>query len=90
MAEAGNGLKLRTDDISWRRVGDAIVILDLADSSYLSLNGTGTIVWDGLRRGLGVDQLVTEVTVVYDVDEATALADIEAFVAELRRRSLLV
>jgi hypothetical protein len=87
--EASEILRLRTDDISWRKVGDSIVILDLASSAYLSVNGTGTLIWDRLTQGATMDQLIADVLAGFEVDEPQARKDIETFVESLRTRSLI-
>jgi hypothetical protein len=86
---AGNSLRLRNDRMTWRRVEDALVVLDLHNSTYLSVNGTGALIWDELHRGCEIDALVELVVSQFDVDAATARIDIERFTAELHRRSLL-
>jgi Coenzyme PQQ synthesis protein D (PqqD) len=83
-------LRLRTDDITWRRVGESIVVLDLADSSYLSVNGTGTIIWQCLQSGSDIASILAAVLEKYDVDEETARVDIDRFLADLRTRRLIV
>ncbi len=73
-----------------RRDDDALLILDRATGDYLEVTGAGARMWElvvaGCERGAAVDALLDEL----DVDRATAEADLDAFVADLRARGLLV
>jgi hypothetical protein len=76
-------VKLRTDDLVWRQVGDEVMVLDLATSQYLSVNPTGSVLWPLLVEGSRRDDLVRELVEHFEVDEATAAADTEAFLSSL-------
>lgn len=89
--ELGGGLeqaeqslvKLRTDDLVWRQVGDEVMVLDLATSQYLSVNPTGSVLWPLLVEGSQRGDLVRELVEHFEVDEATAAADTETFLSSL-------
>ena len=82
-------LRLRTDDISWQEVDDAIVVLDLSGSQYFRLNGTGAFLWTALAEGRERDQLVTELTAEYSVSATQADTDVASFLAQLEAANLL-
>lgn len=75
---------------TWRRVGDTLVVLDLSDSTYLSINETGTAVWPLLERGATRDELLDGILDEFEVDRDDASRDLDAFLADLRQRKLLV
>ena len=87
--EVGTIYRLRKDELTWREAGDVVVVLDLADSSYLSIGGSGRVLWNRLESGATVDQLVDALVEVFDIDDATARADTLAFVDSLTERRLL-
>jgi hypothetical protein len=82
-------MKIRSSGLSWRQLDDNIMLLDIATSSYLSITGAGSVIWVALVAGSTVDQLVTTVLDEFDVDHATAAADVTAFLADLEARGLL-
>ncbi len=82
--------RLRPLELTWRALGDVVVVLDLAASSYLSVSGAGRVIWNRLGEGgATLDQLVDAVLDCYEIDATTARADAESFLAELQRRQLL-
>ena len=85
----GKVYQLRSDELTWREAGDVVVVLDLADSSYLSVGGSGRVLWNRLEAGATLDDLVGALVDVFDVDDATARTDTLAFIASLAERRLL-
>jgi type IV secretory pathway TrbF-like protein len=81
-------LQLRKD-LSWRAVGDEIVVLDLRTTSYFAVQGAAVTMWALLVDGTDEDGLVSAVLAEYDVDADQARADVAAFVSDLRTRDLL-
>lgn len=82
-------LRLRRDDLAWREVEDELIAIDVRDSSYLSANDSGLLLWRTLAAGTTRDELVEALTSNFDVDAATAERDVDAFLADLRERGLL-
>ena len=81
--------QLRKTELTWREVGDAIVILDLSDSSYLSVSGAGRVVWDRLDGGATLAELVAAVMEIFDVSEELAASDTSSFLDSLESRKLI-
>ena len=82
-------MKLRVADLSWQELDEEIVVLDLASSTYLHLNGTGATLWRRLVDGCDRPDLEAALVDHYDVDAQQASADVEAFLADLQTRGLL-
>lgn len=59
-------------------------------SGLISLNGTGQFLFDLLRTEQTEDTLVRSMIDTYEVDEATAQADVREFLELLRRSHLLI
>jgi hypothetical protein len=76
--------------VSWRRVEDETVILDLTTSVYFSLNEAGALIWELLGEKAAVDEIHAAVCGKFDVPPALARKDLEALVARLLDKKLLV
>jgi hypothetical protein len=83
-------MQLRQGDLTWQIAGDDVVVLDLAGSVYLKLNGSGRVLWERLADRTSKPQLVAALVDAYGIDEARASTDVDAFLADLRTRGLLL
>ena len=82
-------LRLRDGATSWSVVDSETVVLDLDAQSYVGLNPVGTLAWSMLATGTTQEQLVGEVCNQFSVDREQAEQDLDAFLAECRRRGYL-
>lgn len=82
-------MRLRSTELSTRTIGNETVVLSLPDSRYFSVTGVGSRVFELLGEDRTLDELVETVVGEYEVDEATARRDVEAFVGRLRDARLL-
>ena len=70
-----------TETTTWREVDGEVVALELKDSVYYSIGGSGNVLWTLLADGATKDDLVATLTAEYsDVEPATAEADVEEFI----------
>jgi hypothetical protein len=72
-----------------RLVGDETVLLDLASGFYFGLDGVGKRIWEMLAAGSSLAETASVITAEFEVDEATAQADVIGFANDLVRRGLL-
>jgi hypothetical protein len=82
-------MRLRSDDLSVRVMGDEMVLLDLRSSRYLSITGVGVDIVNLLSENRTEDELVAALLDRYDVDEEAARRDTTAFVTQLRSAGLV-
>jgi hypothetical protein len=75
--------------LEWRTVEREIVALDTVDSRYLSVNRSGAVLWDALGAGATREALAKLLVERFDVEPATAVRDVDAFVDALARQGLL-
>jgi hypothetical protein len=84
-------VRLRPEGLAWRRLGDEIMVLDLHSSTYFSVGGAGTFLFETLGGDdLEEPALVDAVVDRFEVDPATARQDVSTFVTRLRDAGLLV
>ena len=82
-------LRLRRNDLAWRTVEDEMIAIDVRDSTYLTANDSGALLWNALASGTTKDELAGSLVAAYGIDADTAAADVERFLTELRERGLL-
>lgn len=58
-------------------------------NGVITLNETGVLLWKKLESGATEEELVKALLSEYDVDEATAKADVSGFVNKLKEAKLL-
>ncbi len=58
-------------------------------TGMITLNDTASFIWDCFGEDITVDEAVKKVVAEYDIDEATAKKDVDAFVARLKENSLI-
>jgi hypothetical protein len=85
----------RKDEYIIRRVAGKYVIMPTGDETFrfegmISTNETGALLWDALAEDVTEEQLVRALRAEYDVDEATAAADVGAFLDSVRNAGLII
>ena len=77
-----------------RRIGHDTIVVPLASgvgdlNSVYTLNETGAAIWQMVRAGLAVPEIVADLCRNYDVAQETATQDVLDLIAELRDAGLL-
>jgi hypothetical protein len=80
---------LKADEVVWREVGDELVVLELATSTYLTLNGTAKYLWLALADGATIDELVESLVGRYQITVEQARVDATSFLEALTARDLI-
>lgn len=78
----------RNPDFLLRRVADSVVVVPVGAATaafpgMITLNDTGAYLWELLEQEQTVETLTAAMTERYDVEQALARKDVEAFVARL-------
>ena len=76
-------------DFVLRQVANTWVVVPVGQAmvdfkSMLTLNSTGAVLWNELEKGTDIETMVNLLTTEYDVSEAQAETDIEAFLTKLQ------
>ena len=84
----------RNSGFLMRQVAGRFVLAPVGDtvktfSGMITMNATGKFLWELIEKGSDVDSLVAALLAEYDVDEATARAGVERFVAKLNENGFL-
>lgn len=86
-------MKIKENYVMREVAGQAIVIAVGEESKkfkgMINLNRTGKDVWTGLEKGLNLAEIVKKKADDYEVDENTAMQDIESMVNRLLKIGVL-
>ena len=86
-------MKIKRDFLLKKVAGSYVVVPIRARavdfSGVIKLSESGAFLWNILSGGADRDTLVARLLDEYDVDEATAAADVDRFVAKLNEANLL-
>ena len=77
-----------------RQVDGNSIVIAVGDEALnfngiITINGAGTFLWEKLINGADKDTLLRAMLSEYDIDEATASADIDEFLLKLKNADLL-
>lgn len=82
------------DNYMLRKVADTFVVVPVGDAvadfnGMINLNSVGAFLWSQLEVDTDFDAVLKAMLEEYEVDEATAKADLEMFIKELEESNLL-
>ena len=82
------------DGFVLREVAGSFIVVAVGEAvknfkGIINLNETGAFLWRVLEQGATKDELVAKLLSEYDVDEATAITDIDAFINKLSEAKLV-
>jgi hypothetical protein len=66
-----------------------LVMMDIENGSYLSLNKTGRIIWEQLEQPIAVGELIQQLMNRFLVDEKTCAAETLDFLDKIERQKAL-
>jgi hypothetical protein len=69
---------------------DGAVILDIEHDSMLTLNATGSYIWQGLQQGKLIEEIIVDLSRDTGVEWSIADRDVREFLNELKSRRVLV
>lgn len=81
--------KVRSEDLSWREVGEELIVLDQRSSTYLGINSSGVAMWARLVTGATLDQLAAVLTDMFGLPEERARADAQSFLQACKDREFV-
>lgn len=86
-------MKIKPDFIL-KNIAGAYVVIPLRSAAVnfnavIKLSETGAFLWEKLSKGAEKDELVQALLAEYDVDEATASADVDRFISKLKEADLV-
>ena len=71
------------------RLHDEMVMMDMEQGKYFSLNQTATAIWELLEKPLTLEELCDKLTGEYDIDQEQCIEDIKEYLEEMSRLGLI-
>ena len=80
---------IRSKDFIKRKIATQYVIVAVGAATkkfngMISVNGTGSFIWDQLEKDISLDELVLAITEAYEIDAETARAHATEFINTLK------
>jgi hypothetical protein len=72
------------------RLHDELVMMDLEQGKYFSLNPVATRIWDLLEKEMTTEELCSLLTEEYEVDESRCLQEVAEHLEEMVKLGLLI
>lgn len=76
-----------------REAAGSYVVMRLGGETDLrkmiTLNETGAVIWKAIDEGLGEEDIARRIAEEYEVDEKTALRDVQAFINKMSEADVL-
>lgn len=83
-------MRIRTEGVTWQEIDGELVLLDLKTSAYLTTNAAGALLAKHLTEERSEQELVDALSEEFDIDVGRARADVDAYLTQLREKSLLI
>ena len=78
-----------TEKVSWRVIGDELLVLNLDNGNYYDLNEVAGQVWNGIIEKKSLGEIFETLKKEYRVDEKRLESDLKKIVAELQKEKLI-
>jgi hypothetical protein len=82
-------IRARDEAVTWRIVDGEAIVLDQRTWAYLSMNGTGALLWQRLVAGASEPELVATLVESFELSEDQSRGDVNRFLTALREHDLL-
>lgn len=77
------------DELVWRKVDSEMIILNLEDANYFTLNEVGSTIWDVLTEGGDDNDATKKICENFAVEEASARSDVTEYIGLLLAEGLI-
>jgi hypothetical protein len=71
------------------RLHDEMVMMDMEQGKYFSLNQTATAIWELLEDPLTMEELCDRLTEEYEVDMERCLEEVKEYIDEMTKLGLI-
>ena len=86
---ASAAFKINAPRITHQTIDGETIIIDFDNGSYFSIDGVGAVIWEAVAQNATLNEIVALLTQRYAGDEADLFREVEQFLIELQRESLI-
>ena len=73
-----------------QEIDEEVILLDTQTQEYFSLNGVGKIILSMISENLSHDEIVNELSNIYEVDKIQIEKDLVNFIKVLEEKGLII
>jgi hypothetical protein len=82
--------RINTPRVVHQTIDGETIIIDFNNGAYFSADGVGAVIWEQVAQNASVNDIVHALTQCYAGDHANIEREVERFLIELQRESLIV
>ncbi len=71
------------------RLHDELVMMDIEQGKYFSLNPVATRIWDLLEEQMTMEEICIDLQEEYDIDKETCKNDVQSYLSEMVKLRLI-
>lgn len=85
----GTRFKINSPPVVQETIDDEVIIVNLDGGSYYSVDKAGARIWNGIERGLSVEEIILDLVRNYEASRAEIEAEVARLLSEFRRENLI-
>lgn len=71
-------------------IGDEVVLMDVKDGRYISVNQVGSNIWNLMERPVTISSIITTLIETYDIEEEQCEHETLAFLNKIQEHNMLI
>lgn len=75
--------------VGWRKVDERVVVADVSSGSAFIFEDIEAFIWQLIAEGMCKSEIAQEICATYEVERATAEADLAIFIEQLAEAGLI-
>ena len=84
-----DAFRINTPRVVHQTIDGETIIIDFDNGAYFSADGVGAVIWEQVAQNASVNNIVHALTQCYTGDHANIEKEVERFLIELQRESLI-
>lgn len=77
------------NDVAEANLEGSLALLSISDNTYFMLNEVGAMIWESLKKGMKVQDIVEQIVSTFEVDVNLCRNDVEDLLNDLQKADLL-